>query len=177
MKLDARILKDLTSNNKEKVYDSFKCVYNQYYKLVCFCISQYILVKEDVEELANDTFLSFFNHIEELDIHKNIKYYLLVIAKNKAINFVKRQTKYVDLNIDILENIPYEMEYESNDLINALKEVLSSEELKIMILHLLYGYSFKDIAQQKNLSINTVMSKYRRAINKANLKLKRKDYE
>ena len=60
MKLDARILKDLTSNNKEKVYDSFKCVYNQYYKLVCFCISQYILVKEDVEELANDTFLSFF---------------------------------------------------------------------------------------------------------------------
>ena len=172
LKDDVLILMMLKSNDEEKIRHSFKCVYEKYYKLVCFCISQYVKTKEDVEEIANDTFISFFNNIHNIDISKNIKYYILTTAKNNAINFVKKQSRYTLLSDEHLKNIPYEEKYESNDIINYLKEVLNNEELSILIDHLLYGYSFKEIAINTNKSINTIMSKYRRSLKKAHQYLK-----
>lgn len=169
---DAKLIKILKSNNEEEIRYAFKCVYEKYFKLVCFCISQYVNSKEDVEELANDTFLSFFNNIDNLDLNKNIKYYILVTAKNNAINHIKKHSKYTLLSDEQLINIAYEESYESNDIINYLKEILSNEEISIMINHLLYGYSFKEIAKKENKSINTIMSKYRRSVKKAQIHLK-----
>lgn len=177
MKLDKKTIKDLTSNDEEKIHHSFQCVYHQYYKLVCFCISKYIPNITDIEEIADDTFISFFNHLSNLDSSKNIKYYLLIIAKNKAINFLKTQNKQISVSTDYFNHIPYEMTYQSNDLIQELKKILKDDELNIVLNHLIYGYSFKELAKEMNISLNTIMSKYRRALKKANEHIKRENYE
>ena len=72
--------------------------------------------------------------------------------------------------------IPYEEDFHSNDLIEQLKEVLSKDELTILIEHLIYGYSFKEISIKNNVSINTITSKYRRTLTKAKNKLS-EEYE
>ena len=172
MDLDKLLVKDLKSNNEETVLRSFKCVYDKYFKLVCFCISQYVQIKEDVEELANDTFISFFNNLSRLDETKNIKYYLLVTAKYNAISFLRKNSKYTTMSDELLKNIPYNEDYYSNDIIEKLKQILSKEELLIVVNHLIIGYTFKEIAKDNNISINTIMSKYRRALIKANKYLK-----
>ena len=167
MDLNKMIVKDLQSNDEAKIRYSFNCVYNKYYKLVCFCISQYIKSKEDIEEIANDTFLNFFNNLSKLDENKNIKYYLLVIAKNNAISFLRKNNKYVTLTDEALKFIPYEQTYESNEIIDKLKNVLSKEELYLIVEHLIIGSTFKEISTDINVSINTIMSKYQRAMKKA----------
>ena len=77
---------------------------------------------------------------------------------------------------DMLKNVPYEEEYTSNDLIERLKDVLSKEELMLIVNHLIIGYTFKELAKENNMSINTIMSKYRRALLKANKYLKEDNY-
>ena len=72
MDLNKLVVKDLKSNDESTIRYTFNCVYNKYYKLVCFCISQYVKSKEDIEEIANDSFLNFFNSIKKLDENKNI---------------------------------------------------------------------------------------------------------
>ena len=62
---DKILIRKLVSTNEDEVRYSFKCVYDKYFKLVCFCISQYVTTKEDIEELANDTFLSLFNNLDK----------------------------------------------------------------------------------------------------------------
>ena len=176
MNIDKILIENLKSNDEQTIRYAFKCVYEKYYKLVCFCISQYIHCKEDVEELANDTFISFFNNIERLDGQRNIKYYLLVTAKNNSINHLRKNNKYVTLTDEMLNNIPYEEEYFSNDIIERLKKILSKEEIIIVVNHLIIGYTFKEIAELHGLSINTVISKYSRALKKANKHLKEEKY-
>ena len=46
------------------------------------------------------------------------------------------------------------------------KSFLDEEEVELIILHLLYDFTFAYIAKEKNVSINVVSSKYRRAIKK-----------
>ena len=99
--------------------------------------------------------------------NKNLKYYLLTIAKNNAISFLRKYS----LSDELINLIPYEEDFHSNDLIEQLKEILSKDELMILIEHLIYGYSFKEIAIKNNVSINTITSKYRRTLIKAKNKL------
>ncbi len=172
MNNDSHLIKDLKSNDEVKIHHAFQCVYNKYYRLVFFCVSQYITTYEDQEEVTDDTFINFYNNLHRLDSNRNLKYYLLTIAKNNAISFLRKKNKYVDMPESLLNNIPYEEEFESNDVINHLKKVLSKEELIIIIQHLIYDYSFKEIALIQQTSINTIMSKYRRALKKANQYLK-----
>ena len=167
MNADKILIRQLKSSNEESIRYSFNSVYNKYFKLVCFCISQYVSSKEDVEEIANDTFISLFNNLDKLEESKNLKYYLLTIAKNNAISFLRKYSKYTTLPDEIINLIPYEEDFHSNDLIEQLKHVLKKEELMLLIEHLIYGYSFKEISIKEKLSINTITSKYRRVLIKA----------
>ena len=67
MSFDRQLINLLKSNDEEKIRYAFNCVYKQYYKLVCFCISQYVQIKEDIEDLASETFLTIFNDINKLN--------------------------------------------------------------------------------------------------------------
>ncbi len=169
---DSHLVKNLKSNDEAKVHHAFRCVYHKYYRLVCFCISQYVRSFDDQEEIADDTFIDLFQNIHRLDCNKNLKYYLLTIAKNNAISFLRKKHQYELIPDELLKNIPYEDTFYSNDIINHLKKVLVKEELIILIDHLVYGYSFKEISENQQVSINTIMSKYRRALKKANEYLK-----
>lgn len=51
---------------------------------------KYIKQYEDSEELTDDVFIQLFNHLENLNLDKDIKYYLMASAKNASINFMKK---------------------------------------------------------------------------------------
>ena len=97
---------------------------------------------------------------------KNFKYYLTTTANNLAINFLKNKNN----DYDILEYEHFDI-YESNnddlkDMIDILKSQLEQDEVDIIIQHLIYAYTFEDIAKQNNLNVSTVKTKYFRAIKK-----------
>ena len=56
MKLEAKLVEALHSNNKAKLESIFKKIYDSYFKLVYFCISAYVNKKEDIEDIVSDTF-------------------------------------------------------------------------------------------------------------------------
>lgn len=174
---DKELIIGMKSEDKNVSVRFFNYAYDKYYKLVCFCIYNYINNPQDVEELANDVFVSLYLNKDRLDDNRNLKYYIITIAKNKSLTKLSNDSKMI---IDPLENakdISYFYENESNDLIKALEKILDNEELFIVINHLMYGYSFKEIALKLNQTINTISGKYNRALKKANKNLKREDYE
>jgi len=164
--LESKLIKALKSNNENIIHDVFNQIYDDYKKLIYKQISFYVKNNFDCEELTQDTFISFFNNLNKIEI-KNIKYYLLVSAKNKALDYMKKKKN----NIEYQDNIIYE-QLDTNDINNYkeilfdLKKFLNELEIEIIIYHLIYNYSFKDLSNKLNKPINSIISTYNRAIKK-----------
>lgn len=165
--LDYRI-KKLKQCNQNEIMKLFEEIYNKYYKLVCYILSRYISNERDIEELANDTFLNFFNNMQK--IKSSIKYYLAVSAKNQAMNFLKKQNKENNLllNDELLDQIsPKQLNQNYSRIISFLKEYLTNEEIEIIEEHLIYEKKFRVIAEERNMNVSSIKTIYYRAIQKA----------
>lgn len=167
MTLERKLSRALKSNNDFYIHMVFEEIYNTYGRLVYFTIMQYVKNNMDVEDITQEVFISFFNNLSKADI-KNIKYYLVVSAKNKAINFLKR--KNIDIVFDeniILEKIDDSSNnFDYNKIIKNMKEYITEYEIDIIIKHIVYDYSFKELAEMYDKPINTIISTYHRAIKK-----------
>ena len=62
-------------------------------------------------------------------------------------------------NYKVIENInPY--------IIEEFKNIINELEANVIIFHVLYDFTFKEIANNLNVSINTIKSAYKRGIKK-----------
>ena len=153
-----------------------KKIYCEFKGLVCFIIAKYVNVKEDVADLAQDVFLSFFNNADK--VSSSIKYYLTTAAKNKALNYLNKNKKMslIEIDkIDLLDEKINNKDYLYFDIIKILKENLKELEYKIIILHLLDEYTFKDVAFRLSMKESSVKSLYFRALKKAKVLLERRN--
>ena len=174
---EKRLKNALKSNNKDKITKIYEEIYNQYVKLVAFQVGKYIADKETIKDITNDVFIAFFEYQSE--ISSSIKSFLCMSARNMSINYLKKNDKilYTDteeefVNEDALESAPTYKE-----LIEDLKEVLSKEEVEIVLLHAVEGYSFKEIGEMLNIKANAANTRYFRALKKFKSASKAKKYE
>lgn len=168
MSIERRLVDALKSKNSMKIERVFLEIYNANYRLVYFCVTHFVHVKEDIEEIVNDVFINFYNHIYNINIEGSIKYYLTRSARNACINYLKKkENQNITIDSTYLENITYvQYEYNDNLFIDKIKKILNKEEFNILFEHVVIGYSLKEIALKLNISLNTIKSKYRRSLKK-----------
>lgn len=166
-KIENSLLSALKKSDKGEVEKIFEIIYNQYYKLVYFCIAKYINEEEIIKELTNDTFLNFFENIS--NINSSIKYYLLTIAKNIAKKYLNKKNNFILVNDELILNCP-DYSICSNDvytkLVDDLKAVLTNQEVEIIIKHVVDGMTFKELEKIYHIKAKTINKIYERAIKK-----------
>lgn len=167
---EKRLYKAIHSNRKEEPEVTFQYLYFKYKPLVCFVVAQYVRNEFDIEDITQEAFINFFNHVE--NIHSSIKTYLTVSAKNIAFNFLKKNKKADYVDADELSNLNdvTVVDRFANDsleeLINDMKKVISEEDVKIILLHLIEDIKFEEIAIKFNQNVKTIKTKYYRALKK-----------
>jgi RNA polymerase sigma-70 factor (ECF subfamily) len=119
----------------------------------------------DVEDVVQETFVRSYQHIIENEV-ENPKAYLYTTAKNLAI---KRNELAVNRLSDTLEELELDTFVELENsveqeaagkeemafLCEAIRE-LPPQARKVFVLKKIYGFSHREIAQQLELSENTV---------------------
>ena len=90
MSLERKLVDALRSKDKVKIESVFKSIYEEYYKLIYFCVGNYLKNKEDIEDITSEVFYNFFNHLENIKSNGNIKYYLTTTAKNLSFEIAER---------------------------------------------------------------------------------------
>lgn len=143
----------------------FSILYTKYYKLVCFAISKYVKNIEDIQDLANDSFIKVFSNIYSID--SSFKYYLLKTANNVALDFLKKKKLPVEdkeVEMQGSDNVISSMNY--SDLVAKLNNCLKPIEAEVIIKHALEGYTFNELAQELNFKEKKVSSMYFYAIKK-----------
>lgn len=164
--LEKQLNKAIKKNDEKLISEVFESIYFSYYKLIGYVVSKYVIDVGEVEDIVSDTFVSFYKAMFKNKI-RNIKYYLVTIAKNLTVSYLKKK-KRIDIvyDDDIVFNAQSTEETKFDGLVDDLKNSLGETETTIIILHSLYDYSFKDIALKIGIPVNTVKTKYYRSLDK-----------
>ena len=144
-----------------ELYDNMsKDIYNF---LLLFCKDKFT-----AEDALQETFMTIYENAGSYRIFSNPKAWILTIAKNKAVSIIRKNSRTTDL--DFMENDISDIQTENIvlDKIQAemLLSVLSGEDKKIVILHAVYGFKHREIAELMSLPVGTVKWRYRQSIDK-----------
>ena len=162
------------SSNKEEKYllgqlakgdqSSYQKLFHTYYGDLCrFCL-RYVRNEEVSEEIVQDVFIYLWEKRTVINISISFKSYLYTAVRNKSINYLKLQLPKDQVKDDI-ENFEISGSYdveaeltfkELSAKVNEAIETLPNKCKAIFILSRESGYTYREIAEELNISIKTV---------------------
>ena len=116
---------------------------------------------DDALEVMQDTFVSVYNNADRYENKDKPMAWILTITRNLYYMKLKKKKKTTD--IEDLEFVSKD-NYDDKIFIKHLLDKLTKEEREIVILHIVNGFKFHEIAKLLNLKLSTTLSKYHRAI-------------
>jgi RNA polymerase sigma-70 factor, ECF subfamily len=158
---------------------SLEVLFGKYLKLIYSFAYRYVGGGQDAEDVTQEAFMKVWRNLKKFDQQKNFKTWVFAIAKNTAIDFLKkkRAIPFSEFENEEGENIITETLADPSPLPNELLEkadmrqmlTLAMEMLSPkyrMVLFLRYNdhFSFKEIAESLSEPENTIRSRHRRAL-------------
>ncbi|UKM64503.1 RNA polymerase sigma-70 factor [Flavobacteriaceae bacterium GSB9] len=147
---------------------AFKIIFNAYYKRLYSFSLNYVGEKYAAEEIVENTLLKLWQKRNKVDKIKNLKSYLYAMVRNASIDFNKKEKKFIRLEVDkhdtVSQKNQFIIEEETYAILFQALEDLPEKCRKVFELSCLEGIKYKDIAEDLQISINTVKSQRARAI-------------
>lgn len=154
--------------DEKGVNEVLEKIYKEYYKLVCFCISKNVQGDALIEDLAQDTFIRFFENART--VRGSVKYYLVKVANNLSIDYIRRIDKESRAISVWMENNGNEKEERISSaywcLIDDLRKVLTEREVAIIVSHSIEGRSFKEMEKEFGAKAKALNKTYERSLKK-----------
>lgn len=143
-----------------------------FYEMTCNAIYSFILSiiknKHDAEDIFQDVYIKIYESTSKYQKKGKPLAWILTIVKNSCLEFLRKQKNHS--NIDDLYDVGFtdkeKKKIEDRMLIDTIFINITEEERNIIILHIVSGMRFIEIAKFLNLPLSTVLSKYHRAIKK-----------
>ncbi len=172
---DSELIKAYLSGNKAAV----EVLINRYKRKVYSYIYYRIRNKDIVADLFQETFIKVFNSIKENKYAEDGKFgaWVIRIAHNLIIDYIRKEGRLKtvatnDYDYDILNNKKITetntehkiIEEEINNDIRKLLDYLPENQREVVIMRHFFGMSFKEIAEETNVSINTALGRMRYAL-------------
>ena len=174
------------SDQREEV--RFEDIYLSYFSKMKHFAKEYVILDEDAENIVQDVFVELWENKKMLNMHMNLIAYLFTTIKNKCLNHLrhklvvqetasKLQEEYtisLRMNLDSLEAFDNNLfsDQDIEKIISRALDTLSEKCRTIFIMSKIEGKKQKEIAQELNISINTIETQKGIAYKKLRIDLK-----
>ena len=135
-------------------------VYLEYKNLMFFIIASYVSNKDDIDDILSESFLKAMEKRDEIKDPQNIKSFLVSIAKNKALDFLKKNRPTPCS--EIIDEI-YGEEDRSNSFLSLVEPLLTSKETIVVYLKVGFSYTWPEIAEETGISESSARRIYETA--------------
>jgi RNA polymerase sigma-70 factor (ECF subfamily) len=169
--------KDLDSNDLHMDEEHFRLFFRENYKVACLIANRYVKNMDQSEDLVQDVFTAFWERRASVRNYQNIKNYFFAAVRNHSLNFIHRERRDKLSFSDIFREIPeddtavfYDKEVLAVKVLNAIDE-LPPQCKKIFNLAYQKDQTYQEIADQLNISKNTVKTQMAIAYKSLRLKL------
>lgn len=157
---------------------AYNVLFRKYYPLLCAYCHKFISI-EDSEEIVQDVLFWLWESRKELVIEKSLGQYLFKIVYNKAINKIlslqaknKADTIFFEQMQEMLQETDYYQLTELREILKKAIEKLPDSYREAFIMHRFRQMSYKEIAQQLNVSSKTIDYRIRQALKILRIELK-----
>ena len=150
---------------------AFAALMRSYHAFVCAIVVGIVHNSHDAEEVVQDTFLSAYRGLEQLEDSAKFKSWLAEIARNRARNWLRKQ-RGDTISIDEVgehllqtEDSPHERlaRQEQRELIRRIMETLPQKDREIARAFYLEGASYNELTSTHGLSDKAISFRLSRA--------------
>jgi RNA polymerase sigma-70 factor (ECF subfamily) len=172
---DQQLIADYLAGDEK----SLEVLFGRYLKPIYGFTYRYVGSGQDAEDVTQETFVKVWRNLKKFDQQKSFKTWIFSIAKNTALDFLKKKKAipFSEFENEEGENMITETLADPSSLPHELLEkagmaqVLTSAMEKLspkyrMVLFLRYNdhFTFREIAEIFDESLNTIKSRHRRAL-------------
>ena len=166
----------------------FEQFYTTWYSRAKYFAREYVHSESDAENIIQDVFLHLYERRDLMDAYTNLTAYLFTSIKNRCLDYLRKWVLEQETAQGVQDEFEMElrMKYDSLEIFNTqfsdetdIGELLDNALQKlpercrnIFIMNKLEGKKQKEIAEELNLSINTVESQMGIAYKKLREELK-----
>lgn len=162
---DEKLIKQYLKGDEK----SLEILIKRYLKPIYSFVYKNIGNSEMAEDVTQETFVKVWKNLKKFDKNKSFKSWLFTIAKNNSIDFLRKK-KTVSLS-SLEESLP-----DKNNFINDIEQKDSIKKIHNVLQNLSPNYravillknesnlTFREIATSLGEPLNTIKSRYRRAI-------------
>lgn len=159
---EKKLIKKCQNGNK----DAFNELITFYYPFIFKFLIKLTNNKDTTDDIVQDTFLKMIKNIDKFNLKGKASFstYLITIAKNTYIDFIRKNSKELqELDIDLLEDkIPSEYNYLIHEDYNALLDKINklpSNLKEVIKLKYLEGYTLEEISKILGIQSKTIKSR------------------
>ena len=141
---------------------AFKTTFDCLFESICLFVNRFINNVPAAEDIAQETFISLWNHRAEMQSAAHIKSFLYISAHNASLDYLKHEKIKNAYTSHALQEsattetfIHFVIEEEVARILHTTEQELPTQCRQIFILAM-QGISNEDIATQMGISINTV---------------------
>jgi RNA polymerase sigma-70 factor (ECF subfamily) len=144
---------------------AFDAIYNTYCHKLHGFVLKYLKQKEDAEGIVQEVFIKIWEARSKIDVYLSFESFLFTIAYNTTISLLRKRVseskskEYLKSlqQIESADNVIDELQFqELNHKVQSLLKEVTPRQKEIYLLSREEGLTHKEIAQQLNISENTV---------------------
>ncbi len=146
-------------------------LFEKYYVPLCHFVDTFIKEEAQTEEIVTDIFLMLWTKRKKLKISINFRAYLYSSARNSALAFLRKKKVYFENIEDLQQEIHLHPEVlqkidcpEIKVQVNKILEKIPPKSRKVLLMHRIDGFKYKEIAEKLDISIKTVENHMGKAI-------------
>ena len=176
--------KDIEGHINGNDQSELKNIFYFNFNVLCHYAESIIKDKSYAEDIVIECFEKFWEDRDRINIKENIRSYLFRSVHNRSVDYLRQRKRYYEIEIEkaaelttLKESSAYfdatdpleikELEKKIEDAIDELPDACKT----IFLLNRKQGLKYKEIADQLDLSVNTVEVQMGRALKKLKLSL------
>jgi RNA polymerase sigma factor (sigma-70 family) len=151
--------------------EALRSIYEKYKDDLVTLAAALLIDVACAEDVVHDVFVGFIESYRKFRLTGSLKGYLSTCVANNARNRNKvgrrHQSRHAEMAVSELNQPDAAAMFgEQLSCLSLALEQLPYEQREVLLLHSYSGIKFKTIAQQQNVSINTIQGRYRYALDK-----------
>jgi len=174
---DIQLIEDYLSGDE----NAFGLIISRYLKLVYNFVHRFSGNSDDTPDIVQEVFIKVWKNLKKFDLDKNFKTWLFAIARNTAIDWLRKKKNilFSELDLHIEENeksfeesvadtepLPdeiFQRKELKKELENALQKI-KPDFREIILLHYTENLTFEEISEMVGRPLNTTKSHHHRAL-------------
>lgn len=163
---DKKILELLKSGD----YSGLEQLFKLFYRPLVMYARQFIPGVEDSEDIVQDVFVRFWESKSYEQVNENIRAYMYRSVRNACLNHLKSHAQFQFDSLDGISETMFGHFPDESDWDDHIREIhtkidqLPPRTREIFISIVLESKKYKEVAEQMNVSVNTVKTTLSRAM-------------